>query len=69
MSSETLTPPKVFLGPLNDAQRAAIMEVAPSLTAEGRRTFHRLLVLAQDRGLSQDVITRAAGQAREHAAR
>ncbi len=56
------------LGPLTASQRRAIMEHAPSLSPEGRRLYRRLLVLAHGRGLSDSVIARAAGQAREHMA-
>lgn len=66
MTTATATPPKLHLGPLSAQERAAIMQHAPSLSAEGRRTFRRLLILAEERGLSTDVIARAASQAREH---
>ncbi len=54
------------LGPLTPAQRQAIMAHAPALSQDGRRLFRRLLVLAQERGLTDDVIVRAAAQARAH---
>ena len=59
---------KISLGPLTREQRAAIMQHAPALSVESRRLFRRLLILAQERGLSADVIARAAAQAREHVA-
>lgn len=63
------TPPKMLLGPLSAEQRTAIMAHASALAPDGRRTFRRLLVLAQERGLNAGVIDRAATQASEHASR
>ncbi len=65
MNASTLTPIRT-LGPLTTDQRAIVMEHAPSLSVEGRRMFRRLLILAQERGLSAAVIARSAQQAREH---
>jgi hypothetical protein len=56
------------LGPLSSAERETIMLHARALTPEGRRLFRRLLILAQERGLSAEVVARAAAQAREHVA-
>ena len=53
-------------GPLTAAQRADIMTHAIALTPEARRTFRRLLILGQERGLGTDSIARAAAQARAH---
>jgi hypothetical protein len=68
MSTSILTQ-EMTLGPLTGAQREDIMRFATSLSAEGRRTFRRLLILAQPRGLSSEAIARAASQASEHGAR
>jgi hypothetical protein len=57
---------EMTLGPLTAAQRIEIMRHAPSLTAEARQLFRRLLILAQDRGLEAESIARAAAQARAH---
>ena len=65
MTSSTLTH-EMTLGPLTATQREAIMSEAPSLNPEGRRLFRRLLILAQERGLHPESITRAAAQARAH---
>jgi hypothetical protein len=59
---------EMTLGPLTAAQRSAIMSEATALNAEARKLFRRLLILAQERGLSADTIARAAAQAREHVA-
>jgi hypothetical protein len=66
MSTSTLTQ-EMTLGPLTTAQRAEIMRYATDLSPAGRRTFRRLLILAQSRGLEPQTIARAAAQAREHA--
>jgi hypothetical protein len=57
---------EMTLGPLTAEQRSEIMRHAQPLTAEGRKLFRRLLILAQDRGLEADIIARAAAQARAH---
>ena len=54
------------LGPLTLEQRQSIMEQAVALAPAARPLFRRLLVLAQDRGLTSEIIARAASQAREH---
>jgi hypothetical protein len=67
MSTTTLTQTQeMTLGPLTAAERAEIMRYATSLTAEARRLFRRLLILAQSRGLDADTIARSAAQARAH---
>ena len=65
MSTSTPTQ-EMTLGPLSGAQREEIMRFATSLSAEGRRTFRRLLILAQERGLTAESIARTALQAHEH---
>ena len=57
---------EMTLGPLTAAQRSEIMRFAPSLSIEARQVFRRLLVLRQDRGLSNEIIARAAAQASAH---
>jgi hypothetical protein len=57
---------EMTLGPLTAAQRTDIMTHATTLTPEARRTFRRLLILGQERGLGTDTIARAAAQARAH---
>ena len=57
---------EMTLGPLTAAQRTDIMTHATALTPEARRTFRRLLILGQERGLGTDTIARAAAQARAH---
>jgi hypothetical protein len=54
------------LGPLTDEQRVLIMQHARPMRLPARRTFRRLLILAQDRGLTTDTIARTARQAHEH---
>jgi hypothetical protein len=54
------------LGPLSDEQRCLIMHHARSMRVSARRTFRRLLILAQERGLSAEIIARTAHQAHEH---
>jgi len=54
------------LGPLTIDQRQAIMQHATGMTPSARRTFRRLLILAQTRGLDANVIARTAAQAHEH---
>ena len=54
------------LGPLTDEQRILIMQHARPMSLSARRTFRRLLILAQDRGLTADIIARTARQAHEH---
>jgi hypothetical protein len=54
------------LGPLTSAQRSMIMSHAVSLSPEARSLYRRLLILGQHRGLEQESIARAAGQARAH---
>ena len=54
------------LGPLTDEQRILIMQHARPMSVAARRTFRRLLILAQDRGLTADIIARTARQAHEH---
>jgi hypothetical protein len=54
------------LGPLTDEQRILIVQHARPMTIAARRTFRRLLILAQDRGLTADIIARTARQAHEH---
>jgi hypothetical protein len=54
------------LGPLTDEQRILIMQQARPMTIAARRTFRRLLILAQDRGLTAEIIARTARQAHEH---
>lgn len=55
------------LGPLTAEFRVAIMQHVRGMDAATRRTFRRLLILAQPRGLTADLIARTAAQAREHA--
>jgi hypothetical protein len=57
---------EMTLGPLTAAQRTEIMRHAPNLSIEGRQLFRRLMILAQERGLDDAVIERAAAQARAH---
>ena len=54
------------LGPLTDEQRTLIMQHARPMTIAARRPFRRLLILAQERGLTVDIIARTARQAHEH---
>jgi len=54
------------LGPLTADQRQSIMQHATDMTPSARRTFRRLLILAQARGLDAAVIARTAAQAHEH---
>jgi hypothetical protein len=54
------------LGPLTDEQRSLIMQHARPMRVSARRTFRRLLILAQGRGLTADSIARTAQQAHEH---
>ena len=54
------------LGPLTANLRATIMQHARAMTPEARRTFRRLLILSQDRGLDAKVIARTSVQAHEH---
>ena len=54
------------LGPLTDEQRILIMQHARPMTVAARRTFRRLLILAQDRGLTAEIIARTARQSHEH---
>lgn len=68
MSIAALIPTKT-LGPLTQAERETIMRHARTLAPDARRTFRRLLILAQERGLSGESIARSATQAQEHAAR
>jgi hypothetical protein len=42
------------------------MHHAKTLSPTARRTFRRLLVLAQNRGLGGDVVARSAAQAEEN---
>jgi hypothetical protein len=65
MPTSTLTHEHV-LGPLTANLRATIMQHATSMTPTARRTFRRLLILSQDRGLNTDIIARTAVQAHEH---
>jgi hypothetical protein len=62
----TISTQEQTLGPLTDEQRVLIMQHARPMTINARRTFRRLLILAQDRGLSADAIARTAKQAHEH---
>lgn len=55
------------LGPLTPESRVSIMRHVRGMDAVTRRTFRRLLILAQARGLTPDLIARTAAQAREHA--
>ena len=66
MSVVVESPVALRLGPLTAEERTAIMLHARGLIPAARRTFRRLLILAQERGLSHDAISRSAGQAREH---
>jgi hypothetical protein len=59
---------EMTLGPLTEAQRIAIMRHARPLSQRARRQFRRLMILAQERGLNEIVIARAAAQAQEHEA-
>ena len=65
MSSPVETLPAT-LGPLTFEQRSEIVGLAHPMQASARRTFRRLLILAQDRGLTTDTIARTARQAHEH---
>jgi hypothetical protein len=62
----TISTQEQTLGPLTGEQRALIMQHARPMSIAARRTFRRLLILAQDRGLSPDTIARTARQAHEH---
>ena len=66
MSTTLTTTNEMTLGPLTATQRSEIMRFAPSLSIEARQVFRRLLVLRQDRGLSDEIIARAAAQACAH---
>jgi hypothetical protein len=66
MSTTLTSTRESTLGPLTAVQRSEIMHFAPSLSVEARQVFRRLLVLRQDRGLTNDVIARAAAQASAH---
>ena len=66
MSTTLTTTNEMTLGPLTATQRSEIMRFAPSLSIEARQVFRRLLVLRQDRGLSDEIIARAAAQASAH---
>ena len=66
MSTTLTSTRETTLGPLTAAQRWEIMRFAPSLSTEARQVFRRLLVLRQDRGLSDEIIARAAAQASAH---
>ena len=57
---------ELTLGPLSGSQRSDIMGLATGMSVEARRVFRRLLILSQDRGLTSEVIARAAAQARAH---
>lgn len=63
----TLAARSVF-APLTESERREIMRHAPAMSAETRRLFGRLLLLAQPRGLTTEVIARAAAQAIAHTA-
>jgi hypothetical protein len=65
MTTDVLTH-ELTLGPLTEAQRSTIMQHATGLSAESRRLFRRLLIVAQPRGLEAASIARAAAQARAH---
>jgi hypothetical protein len=67
MSTSTQTTTKTALGPLSDAERVTIMQHAREMGPAARRAFRRLLILAQERGLTDEASARAAAQAREHA--
>jgi len=54
------------LGPLTGQQRRTIMHHAAGMLPSARRTFRRLLILAQPRGLDDALIARTAVQAHEH---
>ena len=62
----TISTQEQTLGPLTDEQRSLIMQHARPMGISARRTFRRLLILAQDRGLTADIIARTARQAHEH---
>jgi hypothetical protein len=64
----TTTTQEMTLGPLTAEQRTEIMRFAPSLSAEARQLFRRLLILRQDglNGLTSQNIARAAAQASAH---
>jgi hypothetical protein len=66
MSTTLTTTNEMTLGPLTAVQRSEIMRFAPRLSIEARQVFRRLLVLRQDRGLSNEIIARAAAQASAH---
>ena len=66
MSTTSTLIHEMTLGPLTAAQRTEIMRYAPALSTRARQLFRRLLILAQERGLDNDVIARAASQARAH---
>jgi hypothetical protein len=67
MSTSILTQTQeMTLGPLTAAERAEIMRHATGLSAQARRLFRRLLILAQSRGLDAGTIARSAAQARAH---
>jgi hypothetical protein len=67
MSTVSSTPSQATLGPLSRADRVAIMQHAREMGPAARRAFRRLLILAQERGLTAETIARAAAQAQEHA--
>jgi hypothetical protein len=62
----TISTQEQTLGPLTHQQRVLIMQHARPMSVAARRTFRRLLILAQDRGLTTDAIARTAKQAHEH---
>ena len=66
MTSTTIFTQEQTLGPLTDEQRILIMQHARQMSVSARRTFRRLLILAQGRGLTANTIARAALQAHEH---
>ena len=65
MTTSTITREQT-LGPLTGEQRSLIMQHARTMSGSARRTFRRLLILAQERGLTAEIITRTAQQAHEH---
>ena len=65
MTTATITREQT-LGPLSDQQRSLIMQHARPMAISARRTFRRLLILAQEHGLYAETIARAAAQARAH---
>lgn len=66
LSATTVTRTET-LGPLTAETRVAIMDHARGMHPHTRRTFRRLLILSQERGLDRDLIARTAAQAEEHA--